>query len=99
VAIFAAPLRLRRTHPSVERPFRVPGGRVGLTICTVLSLAWTAGALALLLWPPHLPEAFREDRVTFQLTQIVPLALLLVCGLVFASWGRRSANGHRVTRE
>ena len=27
VAIFAAPLRLRRTHPSVERPFRVPGGQ------------------------------------------------------------------------
>ena len=98
VAIFAAPLRLRHTHPSVERPFRVPGGTVGLWVCSGLSLAWTVGALALLLWPPHLPEAFREDRATFQLTQIVPLALLIVCGLVFASAGRRSAQGSRLTR-
>ncbi len=37
--------------------------------------------------------------VTFQLTQIVPRALLVVCGLVFASAGRRSADGCRVTRE
>jgi amino acid transporter len=90
VAIFAAPVRLRRTQPDVERPFRVPGGMIGLRVCSALSLAWTIGALGLLLWPPQLPEAFRGDRATFQLTQIVPLALLVVCGLLFASAGRRS---------
>ncbi len=99
VAIFAAPVRLRRTHAHVERPFRVPGGMAGLRICSALSLAWTIGALALLLWPPHLPEAFRDDRATFQLTQVIPLVLLVVCGLVFASVGRRSNGNHRVTRE
>ena len=91
VAIFAAPLRLRHTHPSSSAPSACPAD-VGLWVCSGLSLAWTVGALALLLWPPHLPEAFREDRATFQLTQIVPLALLIVCGLVFASAGRRSAS-------
>ncbi len=90
VAIFAAPVRLRHTHPDVERPFRVPGGAIGIGVCSALSLAWTIGALALLLWPPHLPEAFRDDRLTFQLTQVVPLALLIVCGLLFALLGRRS---------
>ena len=53
VAIFAAPVRLRRTHPDVARPFRVPGGTVGLWVCSALSLAWTVAALALLMWPPE----------------------------------------------
>ena len=102
VAIFAAPVRLRRSHPHVERPFRVPGGTVGLWVCSGLSLAWTVAALALLLWPPELPAAFRDDRATFQLTQIVPLALLVACGLAFASFGRRSPIGEAraaLTRE
>jgi len=92
VAIFAAPIRLRRTHPHVERPFRVPGGTVGLWLCSGLSLAWTVTALGLLLWPPQLPAAFRDDRATFQLTQVVPLALLVACGLAFALLGRRAAE-------
>ena len=88
VAIFAAPVRLRRTHPEVERPLRAPGGTVGLWVCSALSLAWTIAALALLLWPPEPPAAFHDDRATFQLTQVVPLALLVACGLAFASLGR-----------
>ncbi len=100
VAIFAAPIRLRRTHPHVPRPFRVPGGTVGLWLCSGLSLAWTVAALGLLLWPPQLPEAFRGDRVTFQLTQVVPLALLVACGLAFALLGRRAAEPRAaLTRE
>jgi amino acid transporter len=90
VAIFAAPVRLRRTHPHVARPFRVPGGTAGLWVCSGLSLAWTVAALVLLLWPPELPAAFHDDRATFQLTQVVPLALLVACGLAFASLGRRA---------
>jgi amino acid transporter len=102
VAIFAAPVRLRRTHPHVARPFRVPGGTVGLWACSALSLGWTVAALGLLLWPPELPAAFQGDRATFQLTQVVPLVLLVACGLAFASLGRRaSVAGARagLTRE
>jgi amino acid transporter len=100
VAIFAAPIRLRRTHGHVARPFRVPGGAIGLWTCSALSLAWTLAALVLLLWPPELPAAFRDDRLTFQLTQVVPLVLLVACGLAFASLGRRTTPEPRaLTRE
>jgi hypothetical protein len=79
----------------------VPGGTVGLWACSALSLAWTVAALALLMWPPDLPTAFAGDRLTFQLTQVVPLALLVACGLAFASLGRRAAADPRaaLTRE
>ena len=42
-------------RPAVPRPRR----DVRPSACSALSLGWTMAALALLLWPPDLPEAFR----------------------------------------
>lgn len=96
ILIFAAPARLRRTHPHVPRPFRIPGGDIGVRICSGLSLTWTIGAVALLLWPPELPASFAGDRATFQLTQLVPVVVLLLLAFAFATLGRRSSPGREV---
>ena len=61
-----------------------------------LALAWTLGSLALLLWPPDLPSAFAGERATFELTQIIPLALLVLVGAAFAARGRRTAPHNRL---
>jgi len=42
---FAALIALRRSHPDIERPFRVPGGWLGVVLITVLPLAVTVTAV------------------------------------------------------
>ena len=96
VGVFAALPRLRRTHPHIDRPYRIPGGTAGAYAASGLALAWTVGSLALLLWPPDLPSAFAGERVAFELTQVIPLTLLVLVGAAFAARGRRSASHSRL---
>ena len=49
--VFAALVRLRRSHPGVHRPFRVPGGHAGAWIVSTLTTGWCALAFAAILWP------------------------------------------------
>ena len=90
LAAFAALPRLRRTHPHVARPYRIPGGALGAYLASGLCVAWTLASLALLVWPPALPTGFPHQRLAFELTQCVPLALLGVTGFAFAICGRGS---------
>jgi amino acid transporter len=50
--MFPAIVRLRRRDPLLERPFRVPGGRVGLWVCVLLSTGGVLSSLVLFLWTP-----------------------------------------------
>jgi glutamate:GABA antiporter len=50
--MFPAVIRLRRIDPGRERPFRVPGGAVGLWTCVVLATAACAVSLVLFVWTP-----------------------------------------------
>lgn len=92
IAVFAALPRLRQTEPHVRRPYRVPGGDAGVWVVSGLAIAWTIVSLVLLAWPPVLPAAFSGQRGTFELTQLVPLALLVVAGATFAAFGRRGTR-------
>jgi amino acid transporter len=83
IGVFAALTRLRRTHPGVERPYRIPGGIAGAYAASGMTLAWTFGSLALLLWPPELPATFAGQRAAFELTQIAPLAVLIAIATAF----------------
>jgi hypothetical protein len=51
LAVFPALVRLRRTHPTQPRAFRVPGGPAGVLAVSVLATGWSAVALAASLWP------------------------------------------------
>ena len=102
--VFPAFIRLHHTHPHVPRPYRVPGGRVGVWICGVLSTFWALLATVGLVWPGFglgwfgnrgmpddaLPSGFGGQRLGYELTQIVPIALLVLLGLGFYAWGRRT---------
>ena len=50
--MFPATIRLRQIDPDRERPFKVPGGVIGLWVCVVLATAACAASLVLFLWTP-----------------------------------------------
>lgn len=91
LAIFVTLYALRRKFPNVHRPYRVPGGDTGALIVTVLTFGWAALATAALLWPglgqahpdASLPSGFAGQRLQFELSQFIPLAVFLALGVVF----------------
>ncbi|MDQ1741611.1 MAG: glutamate:GABA antiporter, partial [Pseudonocardiales bacterium] len=96
VLVFPALVKLRYSHPHVPRPYRVPGGIAGAWIISVLTTGWAALATVALLYPGFgtahpdaaLPEGFAHQRGAFEVSQFVPLAVLLVIGLLFYWSGR-----------
>jgi glutamate:GABA antiporter len=55
VLMFPAVIRLRRLDPGAERPFRVPGGMVGLWVAVILATVSVVASLVLFLWTPGAP--------------------------------------------
>jgi amino acid transporter len=91
--IFPAFVRLRYSHPGLDRPFRAPGGVAGAWLIALTSSAWSLLAAVSLLWPgigtatpdAALPAGFEGDRAAFEILVLSPLALLVgVCLLYFA---------------
>ena len=37
ILIFPCLVKLRKSHPDVHRPYRVPGGMAGVWVCTILT--------------------------------------------------------------
>ncbi len=96
--IFPALIKLRYTRPDVPRPYRVPGGMVGAWICSILPTLWALLATVALLWPgfgvnwfgaggnPNDSLAalsFSHERLEYELSQIVPLLVIVVIGVIF----------------
>jgi amino acid transporter len=96
--VLPAVLRLRFKYPQIERPYRIPGGTVGLWATTLLSTGIFAFAVFVLLWPglglddpdSALPETFVGARWQYELALFVPLAAILTLGLAFYFLGKRS---------
>ncbi|HLH65301.1 MAG TPA: APC family permease [Solirubrobacteraceae bacterium] len=97
VAICPAVIRLRYTHGDARRPYRLPFGNAGAWICGLLGTLWSLLATVVLLWPglgtadpgASLPSGFAGQRLQYELTQLVPVALLLALGLLFGAVGSR----------
>lgn len=94
---------LRRRLPDVRRPFVVPGGRWASDLAAGLATVVVVLTIVQLVYPgigvgwfgtsgtadDGLPSAFAGQRLAYELTQVVPLALFLVFGVVFVVLGRR----------
>jgi amino acid transporter len=103
VVTFPALSVLRRKQPETLRPYRVPGGAAGVRVVTWITTALVAFTVVVLVWPgfgvgwfgtggdadASLPSGFAGQRLGYTLSQVVPLALLILLGVAFALVGRR----------
>lgn len=99
LSIFPALYLLRRRHPHVTRPYRVPGGNAGALVISAVTWFWAALATVSLLWPgfatsldpsdwdASLPDGFQGQRWAYELSQLVPLALFIGLGVLFYALG------------
>jgi glutamate:GABA antiporter len=95
IVIFPALIKLRRSHPHVHRPYRVPGGMPMVWLVAGLCTFWAVIASIVLVYPglgtnwfgqhgnpdSSLPVGFTRGQ--FEMSQIIPLVVLLGIGILF----------------
>jgi len=101
--IFLAAWILRRKYPHAERPYRVPGGRIGMSVATFVIYAWVAIGSWTTVCPDTIERLFGvgydfEDswgvsRLTFEVFTLGTLAVITICCLVGYLVGRRTDTG------
>lgn len=98
--IFPSFLVLRYKYPNVHRPYKVPGGMVGAWIVTLFPLAYAAVAGYFILIPTDATVAgYSLTRVTYELTQFIPLLVILLLTTVFYIWGHAEKRNQDVVVE
>jgi len=91
--IFPSFLILRYKYPQVPRTYRVPGGMLGAWIVTVLAFAYALVAVVFILVPSSTGSV---DRLTYELTQFIPLALIVLLTIVFYIMGHNDTRNQDV---
>jgi glutamate:GABA antiporter len=95
VLIFPAVIKLRYSHPDVPRPYLIPGGKVGLWTAGILTTAWAAFTTIAIIYPgigtahpdDSLPSGFEHQRLEYTLSQVIPLVVMILIGLLFYALG------------
>lgn len=97
--IIPAAVRLRTRFPDVGRPFRIPGGAVGIRICGAVVTAWVALGTWVALFPGVLESwlgldydfvgSWGVDRLAFEVFTIGTLVVLLAIGAIGYALSRR----------
>ena len=101
--IFPSVIKLRYSHPDVPRPYRIPWGKFGLWTAGILTTAWCALTTIAIIYPgigtahpdDSLPEGFEHQRLEYTLSQVIPLVVMILIGLLFYALGaptRRQAR-------
>ena len=98
IVIFPALIKLRYSHPDVHRPYRVPGGKVGVWACGLLCMFWALLASIVGFFPglgdgsllndSALPEGFKRGE--YQLVVFIPFVVTLLVGIFFYWSGRKT---------
>ena len=103
--ILPALVKLRYARPDVHRPYRVPFGMAGAWICSILPTVLCLLATIVLIWPgfgvtwfgaggdPNASLAFlgfSHQRLQYELSQIIPLAVIIVIGVAFYLLGTKT---------
>jgi glutamate:GABA antiporter len=95
IAVFPALIKLRYSHPHVTRPYRLPGGMPVVWLVSLLCTFWALFASVVLVYPglgvnwfgqhgkpdDSLPTGFTRGQ--FELSQLIPLAVFVIAGLLF----------------
>lgn len=106
VLIFPSVIKLRYSHPDVPRPYRIPGGTAGLWVAGILTTAWALFTTIAIIYPgigtsdpdASLPSGFEHQRLEYTLSQVIPLVVMILIGLLFYALGaptrRQAAEAH-----
>jgi amino acid transporter len=98
--IFPSYLILRYKYPDVRRVYQVPGGMVGAWIVTILPLAYAAVASYFILIPTAATVAsYGVSRVTYELSEFIPLGIIFLLTVVFYVWGQMESRNKDVVVE
>ena len=107
--ILPSVIPLRRKYPDRVRPFRVPGGTVGLWVCVILSEAIIVLTAITLLWPGLLDarsgtsysidDSWGVSRGFFEAVTLGTLAFFIVTGFVFWLIGKRNLRRQAGARQ
>ncbi len=90
VMLFASAMRLRRSRPEVERPFAIPGGRLGVGVVCWVGIAFSVAAFAVGFVPPAgLPEA---SALSHTVVLVAAVAFGSLAPLVISARSRRSSG-------
>jgi amino acid transporter len=100
VLIFPAVIRLRYKYPDLPRPYRIPGGTAGLWVAGILTTAWAAFTTLAIIYPgigtahpdSSLPSGFSGERAQYTLSQVIPLAVMILIGLGLYALGGRTRS-------
>jgi glutamate:GABA antiporter len=103
--IFPAVIKLRYKYPDIERPYRIPGGNVGLWVAGILTTAWALLTTIAIIYPgigtahpdDSLPSGFAGERLQYTLSQVIPLLVMILIGLLFYALGAPTRRQARVT--
>lgn len=95
ILIFPAVIKLRYSHPDVPRPYRIPGGKAGLWTAGILTTAWAVFTTIAIIYPgigtahpdASLPSGFTGERLQYTLSQVIPLVVMVLIGLLFYALG------------
>lgn len=106
--IFPTPIVLRRKYADVDRPFAIPGGRIGLWGCTGLIWLWVLLGSWVTVFPGTLEpmlgihydfaSTWGVDRMTFELFTLGTLAAIVILALIGYAVGSRDAARTTTTR-
>ncbi len=96
IVTFPALIKLRKSHPDVHRPYRVPGGVAGVWICSIVTTFWAILATTTGIFPGLLSNGKILDnsalpdgvtRIQFTTYAFIAIAATLVVGAVFYAMG------------
>ena len=98
--IFPSIITLRKKYPDRARPFRVPGGKLGLWLCVIGAEAIIVITTITLLWPGLLDNLLGQSydinlmwgvsRGYFETVTLGIVGFFFLVTLVFWAWGRRN---------
>jgi amino acid transporter len=96
VLIFPSVIKLRYKYPDIPRPYLIPGGMVGLWVVGILTTAWALFTTIAIIYPgigtahpdDSLPSGFAGQRLEYTLSQVIPLVVMVLIGLLFYALGR-----------
>lgn len=87
LALFPAFLKLRHSDPNIERPYRVPGGKIVAYILAVICELFIVQAVVLFVWVPGQPMDW-----AFAAPVLIGVVITLVVGEILISVSKKKKN-------